>query len=154
MLCLSLWVCTGTWICIQLKPSRSSRACRKRRLKKGRGFFAWPRGKESDCNSLCYSHTVLKSSTTTNHSKRGKQGDKEFRLLLDLLLGSHCGSLNQRAADTRRSHGDQAVVRPDWALTLSLCIPRWKDFMIPTEASDLDGTNVLCMHWLPMGQLG
>ena len=38
-------------ICIQPSPSR---ACRKRRLKKGKGFLAWPRGKESDCNSLRY----------------------------------------------------------------------------------------------------
>ena len=37
---------------IRLQP-RPSRACRKRRLKNGKGFFARPRGKESDCNSLC-----------------------------------------------------------------------------------------------------
>ena len=33
---------------------RPSRACRKMRLKKGKGFFAWPQGKEPDYNSLRY----------------------------------------------------------------------------------------------------
>ena len=38
-------------ICLQPSPSR---VCRKKRLKKGKGFFAWPQGKEPDCNSLRY----------------------------------------------------------------------------------------------------
>ena len=33
---------------------RHSRACRKRWLKKEKEFFAWPRDKEPDCNSLLY----------------------------------------------------------------------------------------------------
>ena len=45
-------------ICIQPRPSR---ACRKKRLKKGKGFFAWPRGKEPDCNSLRYYTRSLNS---------------------------------------------------------------------------------------------
>ena len=45
-------------ICIQPSPSRASR---KKRLKKGKGFFAWPRGKEPDCNSLWYYTRSLNS---------------------------------------------------------------------------------------------
>ena len=50
---------------------RPSRACRKRRLKKGKGFFAWPRGKESDCNSLRYYTRSLNSNN--HHHDRGRR---------------------------------------------------------------------------------
>src|SRR5271163_1707957 len=51
---------------IGLQP-RAPRACRKRRLKKGERFFAWPRGTEPDCNSLCY-YTRSLNSKPPNHA--------------------------------------------------------------------------------------
>ena len=109
-------------ICIQPRPSRASR---KRRLKKGKGSCAWPRGKEPDCsNSLWYYTRSLNSQQPPKcWQTYFKESDSIWKRVTIFKRGL-CTRISRKKGISKKKKIHQALTIPEYCMCRGQAV-RW-----------------------------